>query len=309
MSDGIVKVILACDESGAKGYADQREQYAGEVGVFAGILVPEQLLATTEIALEAAIAPYRGKTDKLHIADLPADDKPILRARVYETIGQLQLTCFWYAIHVEGYHRHFQQMNEMIARSFGQIVPETAAPVLSRDEKHSLHAELFRGLYSHLVCFIEENAPGEIEIEVRTDHVERPIAKYFRRVAEHLLNFEPRIEVISGYDRTNQRVVKRTLRFQSIWPDGLRPSTKVTSLEIKRVSNADPVVVAADVLANGLNYHFRTRAEATRYADLNRPNALIGHPLAERFDVFRNWGGPDICDQLFRHPNRQPASD
>jgi hypothetical protein len=37
----ITHVILACDESGAKGYADGDEQSPGEVGVFAGIMVPE----------------------------------------------------------------------------------------------------------------------------------------------------------------------------------------------------------------------------------------------------------------------------
>ena len=33
------KIVFACDESGAKGYADQTESFPGEVGVFAGILV------------------------------------------------------------------------------------------------------------------------------------------------------------------------------------------------------------------------------------------------------------------------------
>lgn len=35
----MTKIVLACDESGAKGFADRDESYPGEVGVFAGILV------------------------------------------------------------------------------------------------------------------------------------------------------------------------------------------------------------------------------------------------------------------------------
>lgn len=47
-----MKFILACDESGAKGYADQDEQFPGQIGVFAGLLVPDQILAQVEAALE-----------------------------------------------------------------------------------------------------------------------------------------------------------------------------------------------------------------------------------------------------------------
>jgi hypothetical protein len=37
------RMVLACDESGAKGYADRDEAFPGEVGVFAGILMPEEV--------------------------------------------------------------------------------------------------------------------------------------------------------------------------------------------------------------------------------------------------------------------------
>ena len=35
------KLILVVDESGAKGYADQQENYLGETGVIAGFVFPE----------------------------------------------------------------------------------------------------------------------------------------------------------------------------------------------------------------------------------------------------------------------------
>jgi hypothetical protein len=39
---------MACDESGAKGYANQNEAYDGEVGVFAGIMVSDSHLTAVE---------------------------------------------------------------------------------------------------------------------------------------------------------------------------------------------------------------------------------------------------------------------
>jgi hypothetical protein len=46
-------IVFACDESGAKGYADRDEWLPGEVGVFAGIMVPGKLLATVQPQFDA----------------------------------------------------------------------------------------------------------------------------------------------------------------------------------------------------------------------------------------------------------------
>lgn len=161
-----MKFILACDESGAKGYADKDEQFPGQIGVFAGLLVPEELLAQAEAALEAAIAPHRGGDGKLHITDLEASAQADLRQRLFEAIQALHLPCFWYAIHVAGYHGHHTRLVGMIA----DAVKDAAAPggeiqgPTPRTSLGSLHVELFRGLYSHIVAFIEERAPGDVTI-------------------------------------------------------------------------------------------------------------------------------------------------
>lgn len=303
-----IKFILACDESGAKGYADQDEQYPGEVGVFAGLLVPEPVLQKTEIALEAAIVPHRSFGGKLHITGLPAPSQAALRQGIYDVIRAEQLPCFWYAIHVAGFRAHHETMQRLVtnvvsdARARSARV-KTGSP---RDAPASLHGELFRGLYGHIVAFIEERSPGEVDIEVRTDRVDRPIAKLFRLEAERLLDYTPRRAVTRGLDTVDKKVVQTEVRFETHWPDELRLSTTVKVLDLKTVSDADPIVVAADVLANSLCHHFRTRGETERYGDLNRPNAIASHPLARSLDTFLNWGGPDVSDRLFRHPLAPP---
>lgn len=89
-----MKFILACDESGAKGYADQDEQFPGQIGVFAGLLVPEEILVQAEAALEAAIAPHRGGDGKLHVTDLEVPAQADLCQRLFEVIRALHLPCF-----------------------------------------------------------------------------------------------------------------------------------------------------------------------------------------------------------------------
>jgi len=63
-------VYVYCDESGAKGYADQGEGTPGEVGVFAGILVPGSRHADVGAVFNEIASRYAPASGKLHIADL-----------------------------------------------------------------------------------------------------------------------------------------------------------------------------------------------------------------------------------------------
>ncbi len=92
------KVIFACDESGAKDYANQDEQYPGEVGVCGGVLVPCDYPEEKLAPFHDLIAKYPPPTGKLHIADLPGDQKEALRRDLYAAALAIGLPCFWYAI-------------------------------------------------------------------------------------------------------------------------------------------------------------------------------------------------------------------
>lgn len=70
-----MKVFFYCDESGAKGYANQDEAFAGEIGVFAGIMVPEECLATVKQAFDQIASRYTPASGKLHIAELPREQQ------------------------------------------------------------------------------------------------------------------------------------------------------------------------------------------------------------------------------------------
>ena len=98
------RIILACDESGAKGYADKDESRPSEVGVFAGLMVPDELIVRATDRLVEAVASHRLADGKLHITDLQPAEQADLRARIFDAIRVLQLPCFWYAIHVAGFH-------------------------------------------------------------------------------------------------------------------------------------------------------------------------------------------------------------
>lgn len=75
----MTKVIFYCDESGAKGYADQDETNLGEVGVFAGIMVPDECVADVMPVFDQIATRYTPASGKLHIADLPAEQQGSVR--------------------------------------------------------------------------------------------------------------------------------------------------------------------------------------------------------------------------------------
>ena len=301
-----MKVILACDESGAKGYADKDEQFPGQVGVFAGVFVPEDMLDTAEQRLASAIAPYRGKAGKLHITDLPAAQQGGLRADIFAAILELNLPCFWYAIHVAGFYSWHQKVEQLHANARADMAESNPTPRIKvgspREKAESLHATLFTGLYAHIVAFIEERNPGLVEVVVRTDNVDAPIAKLFKQKAEDLLYTGARTSTSTGFDTVTKTVVSQQFRFETDIPPELQVATTVESLSIIPVGDEDPIVVAADVLANSLCHHFHNRPAEQLYGDLNRPSAVATHTLLHVLASFKDWGGPDISDRMYRHP-------
>lgn len=308
-----MKIILACDESGAKGYADQDEQFPGQVGVFAGLFVPEERLAPAQLRLEAAIAPYRGNDGKLHITDLPPTQQGGLRADLFAAILDLNLPCFWYAIHIAGFHAWHRKTEQLHSDAREKMAASNPNPRVKvgrhRENPESLHAILFTGLYAHMVAYIEERNPGPVDIVVRTDNVDAPIAKLFRQKAEDLLNTDPRTSSATGFDTVTQSVVRAQMRFEAKIPPELQVTTKVERLIITPVGDEDPIVVAADVLANSLCHLFHKRSPGDLYADLNRPSAVEGHPLVNVLATFKDWGGSDISDRMYRHPAAPPFDE
>jgi hypothetical protein len=297
------KLILACDESGAMGYADQDEAYPGEVGVFAGILIPEECLERITPKFQEIYDLYKPASGKLHIADLPDHLKEALRRDVYGAIRDFQLPCFWYAIHVAGLHNwHIADAKQKLLEARGGKAPRVkrGSP---RSNPASMHELLFLGLYAHLIAFLEERKRKELYIEVRSDQIDSPIRKNFEAIAKQLLSEDADGTKRTGLDTVTGQVVEGSIRVELKLPPEMQIKAVVRSLSINPVTEGDGLVLAADVLANSLNHLFKHRTNAERYGPLNTPKAVAAHPLAEHLDAFNDWGSGDhLGDGLYKHP-------
>lgn len=309
MGEGVTKVYFYCDESGAKGYASQDESFPGEVGVFAGILVPEERLAAVKSEFDQIASRYTPADGKLHIADLAPNRQDGLRSEIFDAIKRAKLPCFWYAIHVAGFHAFHKQAADAIKKASENLriqrggVGPRVKQGSPREDPVSLHVELFSGLYSHLVAFLSERNKSGVDIEIRTDKVDVPIRGKFIEGAEELLNNDPSIQKSTGFDTVKKEVVTGTLTTTVKWPADLDFSPVVNSLSIETRADSDGLVLAADVLANSLNYLFIKRGQVALYGPLNCRQAVAGHPLADHLDAFLNWGNGDLVgDGLYQHP-------
>jgi hypothetical protein len=303
------KLIFACDESGAKGYADQDESFPGEVGVFAGILIPNEPLEEISKSFQKIYDQYKPEKGKLHIADLPNNLKESLRQDVYKAIRYFQLPCFWYAIHVAGLHDWYKSERSRIEDTKRNMLEardgkaSRIKPNAPRDNPESMHIKLFLGLYAHLIAFLEERQRKDLFIEVRSDQIDSPIVKNFDAVARLLFNEDPIIKKLKGFDTVTEQLVEGSIRIELQFPPVMKIENVVRSLSINPVREGDGLVLAADVLANSLNYLFESRTDEQCYRALNTPEAVTAHPLAKHLDAFADWGNGDLIgDRLYRHP-------
>ena len=136
-------IVLACDESGAKGYADQDEAFPGEVGVFAGILIPQQEReAEARPRFQALCDRYRLLSGKLHIADLSPEQQTALRTDVFTAIREMNLPCFWYAIHVSGLQNWVHHARLLAVIGVRKTFPHGLGP----NRKSSMREQMFSAL-------------------------------------------------------------------------------------------------------------------------------------------------------------------
>ena len=295
-------IVLACDESGAKGYADVVEAFSGEVGVFAGILVAAEELPVVTSEFDALVHTYAPADGKLHIADLTPEQQGALRSDVFGLVTKHALPCFYEAIHVRGFSQPYTHLRDAVEEARNERRSAIKMSGRAGPSAPSLHTTLFEGLYSKALAFCMEKGHTAIHIEVRTDRVDAPIVRDFGTVAEELLSTKAVIRRVTGFDPATKSVVEGEIRAGATSTEGLLP-IEITHLELNVVDDSDGLVLAADVIANSLTHLFHNRPDGERFTALNTPKAFASHQLKAYFDVFKSWGEYSFPDTFYRHPN------
>jgi hypothetical protein len=288
-------IVIFCDESGAKGYAEKPEQISGEIGVFAGFFIPRSLIKPVSSIFRDALSHFRSEGRKMHIAEVAPEQRGTLQQAVFDLFLTYRIPCFYEAIHSEGIHAIHQTQVEAVEKVLASK-RSNANKSRRRIRGRLLHAELFQALYGKILAFCAKSGKTRLEVEVLVDRVDDAILEQFRIDAKRLLEDERVVEIPFKDPTTGKRhKAKLILRLLN------QPApVSVSKCVVNLTSEHRELLLAADVLSNSLYGHLLNRPEEMKFHPLNSREAVSTHPLAR----FLNLGQPnfDFSDSFLSHP-------
>ncbi|HCE4735512.1 TPA: hypothetical protein NGU80_004705 [Vibrio parahaemolyticus] len=256
-------MVLVLDESGAKGYAKNDEKFDGEVGVMAGYLYTEQEIADIERMFGQFTSPFSKSTDgKFHVTDLDELDQKKLRDAIFFAIRKTKMQWFYKAIYSKGFHQ-----SEFKEGRGGQ-----------QDNKKLLHVELFENMLIMSLCMAHSVGKKNLKFLVKTDNIDSGTLKKFESAASFIRDiFLQNEREIFRYVNDNGKYQKE-IAHTSITSDSI-PKFDNISIEIE--CELSPLTVAADILANSVNYYLRKKQKDSLGISLNNREVIKAHPVSD----------------------------
>ncbi|EHJ9990391.1 TPA: hypothetical protein NG570_004368 [Vibrio parahaemolyticus] len=256
-------MVLVLDESGAKGYAKNDEKFDGEVGVMAGYLYTEQEIADIERMFGQFTSPFSKSTDgKFHVTDLDELDQKKLRDAIFFAIRKTKMQWFYKAIYSKGFHQ-----SEFKEGRGGQ-----------QDNKKLLHVELFENMLIMSLCMAHSVGKKNLKLLVKTDNIDSGTLKKFESAASFIRDiFLQNEREIFRYVNDNGKYQKE-IAHTSITSDSI-PKFDNISIEIE--CELSPLTVAADILANSVNYYLRKKQKDSLGISLNNREVIKAHPVSD----------------------------
>lgn len=304
-----VKIVLYCDESGHKGPSTEQERRPGEIGVYAGLLMDPPMAVRAAPKFQEIADRFKDRAAKLHIADLNAEDQVELRQAIFSLLLDLNIPCFWSAIHKQGFYDLYETQRTTILEALNRVADHRGKPRTKRlrGEAEVLLDTLFQSFAGRVIAFCAERGKEDLDLTIRMDRTEPHMREDFPDLVADLLRplDEPKV-VPAGDFQIITRVIAP--------PEWLQPPAKLHGFRIEEPPPGDGLVLAADVLAHSLFQHLGSKREASKlFAPLNGPEAIADHPLAPVLLTFHNWPDDDIDDLLHAHPqgrgNPEPSRE
>jgi len=258
-------VTFALDESGAKGYSDNREKVEGELGVVAGVLIPTECMQ--RVASDIGQITEKFKTDgKLHITDLSRSEQEAIRNIIFAYLISVNARWTYEAMYVEGLYSQANLVSSLRAKA--KENRRSNVKVSGNEKKDLLHSELLLGAFGKAVAFCCDYVGDEIRLSVITDQLDAPIVKAFREDADRLLNVgEKREHKVTGFDTSTGKVESGSISTEIAEGHDILGDFSGITYEIE-VSDS-PLTVVADIIANSVHYHLSCLQQQSSGCQLN----------------------------------------
>lgn len=298
------EIVFVVDESGAKGYSSNKEQYPGELGVVAGYMFPGELIEEVRAELHKLFQPFT-VDGKLHITDLSSIQQEQLRNVVFGFLERHCAPWVYEAIYVHGLHSAVSRSNEISEKTRKEAPSKIKFP--DRPEIELLHAKIFSGAAFKAMAFGMDRGLQKFKITIITDRVDASIVKKFREEIDNLLGAgQEHSYEAKGYNTETNMVVREAYSIKVTVDEPW--AIDLTGIDYEIRSENSPVTLVADVLANSVHYHLKKMQESNPTDDLNCEKAISGHPLRCSLYGIMKGGIPWFTDSLYAHPGRSSGT-
>lgn len=292
------------DESGAKGFASNKETELGEFGVAAGYFVQESQLQQVRGDFKAILEEVAGgHNGKSHVVDFSPDQQSLARLLVFNYLQDQNMACCYEAIYVQGLH-------ETTSRENSTPLPDVRRPENMRypdlrPTNPRLISEVFNSLLVKALAYAIEKCGSEVTLKVIVDTTDSTILDEYRESVNQLLNlFEPQPVHCRGWDLSLQSSI---VHFGEIRTTCSSPDMEnlLRRVEFDIACEDSELTFAADVLVGSVRHHLMNKVKVSGPGMLNSKDAIAGHVLASNmFGASELPSEQSFLDARYRHPER-----
>jgi hypothetical protein len=265
-------MVLVLDESGAKGYAKTKETHEGEIGLMAGFLYTESEIDQIKKMLDRIVSPYYSKINgKFHITDLDKASQKRLRDEVFYAFRMTRLQWFFMGIYAEGFHQ-----SEFDYGRGGSANP-----------KELLHSELFKNMFIMSLIMSNSINKNDLRLIIKTDNIDQGVLNKFKKEGDFIcdLFLGREREIFTHIKDKETGKFKKEIFLTRTESDNL-PKFKNIGFDI--ICDSSSLTIAADILANSVNYYLRKNQEKEVGVFINNKEAIKDHPLVDLAFIPKN---------------------
>jgi hypothetical protein len=276
------------DESGEKGFV--REGFnKTDLGLIAGIALSSKDIPEFETSVSAILSRLNtSDIGKVHSTELFNDEEN--RQVRDELLEFLSTTDKWLLVYEAIYPLGVYQNKISIDIISNKYKPNNPKVKVSKNpQKMRIYNILLEGIIIQLnkICKIENSS----NLVMVSDHIDTGIHKEALKLLGYLKEKEHK-NTATGFNTVTNKIVSKNI-FTKI--KGIDISTKRINT-IKVDSTVSSMSLVADIIANTLYYHIKSKIETTETLRLNSPKSIEGYVLNNRVAFLSD---NDVTDDLY----------
>ena len=296
------KMYLIIDESGAKGYSNNKEQSSSEFGLIVGFLIPEEWIDTVRLELNMIRQKFH-LNGKMHITDLSSSEQNIIREEIFNYFLSRNIYFVYEAIYTQGFFEYHKTQKNSSKKIKEQL--KSKIKFSNNNKKELLHKYLFQGIFGKAIHFFMERIGDEFQLKIISDNIEESIKQEFYQAIDEFINIGKKSKKkMTGYDTEKKELVHSYMTFEIKEP--LRFLEDYSNIQCKITSEDSSLTFAADVLSNSL-YRILNESECKLKANpLNTYEAVENFHLNNLiYGIYDHNQHPYIVDKIYEHPNNK----